>query len=436
MNMRMRARAWRQVVGVALAVLALAPATARAVEPPRSTPGPDDPGRWIETGFSPIPFEYYQGVTSDPGGDLYFDGFTVGLYRTDATLAEEARASNEIPSDVAAREGYNHIGDLTWDGAEGGRLLLPLECFVFPVGNTCGTGSFGVADPATLAWRYYVKLDPSDIKKAMWAESSPDGTLVWTSSGSDLLAYRSADITPANAAPAGPLLKPVRRLPGAVPPSGVTGATFDRGRLLLAGQDTRPFFQVWSIDTDTGERRLEIEREISGESEGLDVFEGLGGVLHWQIGQITFGPPPTYGSGRTALVHFAATNNPPDCSNVSARPHTLWPPNHKLVPVGLEGATDPDGDQVSIEITAVSQDEATGAGGPDAFPGPAPDTVMLRAERQATGDGRVYRIAFRASDPQREQCTGLATVSVPHSRKSGASDSASVYESLRLSGRR
>jgi hypothetical protein len=419
-------------VAVALAALALAPAAARAVEPPRSAPGPDDPGHWIETGFSPIPFEYYQGVSSDPADDLYFDGFFVGLYRTGATLTEEARHNNEIPADVAEREGYNHIGDLSWDGAEGGRLLLPLECFVPGVGNTCGTGSFAVADPATLAWRYYVKLDPADIKKAMWVESSPDGSLVWTSSGSDLLAYRSADISAANAAPGGPFLKPVRRLVGAVPPSGVTGATFYRGRLLLAGQDTQPFFQIWSVDTNTGERKLEIERKIDGESEGLDVFEGLGGVLHWQIGAITFGAPPTYGSGRTALVHFAVVDRPPDCSNVSARPGTLWPPNHKLVRVGLEGATDPDGDRVSIEITAVSQDEALDRGGPDAFLGPTPETVMLRSERSGTGDGRVYRIAFRAFDPDGEQCTGLASVTVPLSRDGRALDSAPpLYDSLR-----
>ena len=50
---------------------------------------------------------------------------------------------------------------------EGGRVLLPMECFTPGVGNTCGTGAFGVADPATLAFRYYVKLDPADIPKAL-----------------------------------------------------------------------------------------------------------------------------------------------------------------------------------------------------------------------------------------------------------------------------
>ena len=93
-----------------------------------------------------------------------------------------------------------------------------------------------MADPSTLGFRYYVKLDPAQIKKAMWAETSPDGSLIWTSSGDDLLAYRSNQVTAANAAPSGPLLQPVRRLVGAVPPSGVTGAVFSDGKLLLAGE--------------------------------------------------------------------------------------------------------------------------------------------------------------------------------------------------------
>jgi hypothetical protein len=371
-----------------------------------------DPGRWIETGFSEIPVPYYQGVTSGPDGSLYFDGFTVGLFRTNAALAEQAAVTNVIPAGVQQREGYNHVGDITWDDAEGGRVLLPLECFAFGRGNFCGTGSIGVADPQTLAWRYYVKLDPADIKKAMWAEVSPDGTLLWTSAGSDLLAYDTADITLANAAPSGPLVRPVRRLTGAVPPSGVTGATFYQGRLYLAGQDNGPF-QVWSIDLATGERRLEIERTISGESEGLDVFDGLGGVLHWQIGFISFTGPPTYGSGHNALVHFVPANKPPDCAGAFAAPRKLWPPNHRLRLVTVGGVTDPDGDTVSVVVTGVSQNE-TGKKPPDWQPGPRPDQVWLRAERAGKGSGRVYTVALRATDAGGASCTGSVTVRVPH----------------------
>ncbi len=87
-----------------------------------------------------MPLEYFQGVTTDRDGDFYFDGIQVGIYRTDPLLAEEARLESGIPVDVYLREGYNHIGDITWDKREGGRLLLPLECFIPFFGNTCKTG--------------------------------------------------------------------------------------------------------------------------------------------------------------------------------------------------------------------------------------------------------------------------------------------------------
>jgi hypothetical protein len=284
-----------------------------------------DPGRWRFSGVSKIPLEYYQGVTSDPGRRLWFDGVFAGLYRADAALHEQARNAAEIPPQVAVREGYNHIGDIGWDRREGGRVLLPLECY-YPGqpngGNTCRTGSIGVANPDTVTWRYYVKLAPAEIPKAMWAEASPDGRLLWTSAGPDLLAYRTADIKPANAAPAAAPIHAVRRLAGAVPPTGITGATFYGDRLLLAGQaDTR--FQVWSVDLATGARQLEIERTITGESEGLDVVAALGGTLHWIVTPLDpSGRPPTYPPPGNALLHFRPTT-PRAHMQLSVRPRRV-----------------------------------------------------------------------------------------------------------------
>jgi hypothetical protein len=276
------------------------------------TAGAADPGRWVETGYDPVPLEYFQGVTSDPQRNLFFDGLFVGLYRTDSELNEQARNNSAIPVDVFERERYNHIGDLTWDDREHGRILLPLECFIPFIGNPCRTGSVGVADPDTLAWRYYVKLDPTFIDKVMWAEASPDGKLLWTSNGAinggnDLLAYDMKEITSANAAPGGPLLRPVRVLAGAVPPSGITGATFYKGRLLLAGQRGGPF-RVWSVDLADASRRLEIEKTVVGESEGLDIVTTLGGKLHWLITPL-LGVGGTYGN-TSALVHFNPVKQP------------------------------------------------------------------------------------------------------------------------------
>jgi RTX calcium-binding nonapeptide repeat (4 copies) len=276
-------------------------------------------GGWRQTGFSRMPIVYYQGITSDPSGNFYFDGIFSGLYRTDRRLHETARNDEVIPPDVRATYGYNHIGDISWDAAEGGRLLLPLDCFHPQENepNTCGTGAIGVADPKTLQWRYFVTLDPADIKKATWSEVSPDGHLVWTSSGSTLLAYRSSDIVPTKAKP-GTTIKPVRRLAAAGPPGGITGAAFANGRLLVASSNRNGpgGFQVWSINPNDGSRLLAIERPIVGESEGLDVTTALGGSLHWQI--LPFNPQrrrPTYGAGHATLLHFVALG---PCANAVA----------------------------------------------------------------------------------------------------------------------
>ncbi len=278
-------------LALALALLLSAQAAAR------------DPGRWTLTGWSSVSNFYWQGMaTQGPGKPLFFSGLVTGLHRTAPSLRQTGSVDPVIPATVAAAEGYNHVGDI---GYQGGRVLLPLECYT-PGGpnggNTCGTGSIGVANPATLAFEYYVKLDPAEIPKAMWVEASPDGQLMWTSSGPDLLAYRSADVSLANAAPGAAPIRSVRRLAGAVPPSGVTGAAFYRGRLFLAGAQGTTY-QVWSVDVSTGARRLEIELpKVEGEAEGLAQIPLLGGRLHFLVAPLASKPSfgPTVG-----LVHFA-----------------------------------------------------------------------------------------------------------------------------------
>ena len=218
-----------------------------------------------------------------------------------------------IPASVRMGEGYNHIGDLSWDASEGGRLLLPLECYSPGQpngGNTCRTGSIGVADPQSLQWRYYVKLDPTEIRKAMWNEVSPDGELVWTSAGDDLLAYRSAtscrrtkDPPGPRSTPCGAWSTPSRRAASPAPPSSAGGCS-------SPGRAGGPF-RIWSIDLTTGARVLEAEREIAGESEGLATASVNGGTLQWLIPPFDpQGRPPTYGAGHSTLLSLRP--GPPD----------------------------------------------------------------------------------------------------------------------------
>jgi hypothetical protein len=287
-----------RALAAAVAALAVAPAVSAAAPP-----------RWVVANERAVPLEWFQGLTHAPAGDRFFAGVFVGVTRTDAALRPQLRVDDVIPAPVRAVYGFNHVGDPTWDRAEGGRLLLPLECYT-PGGpnggNTCGQGAIGIADPVTLAWRGTVLLDRRDIAKAMWAEVSPDGRLLWTSSGPDLLAYRTADVSAASAA-AGTPIRPVLRLPGGVPPAGVTGAAFAGRRLLLAGQNgTLGPLQVWSVDVDgDGSRRLEAELPVAMEAEGLDVVASGDGLLHWLLSPFApGGRPPTYGAGHSEIVSF------------------------------------------------------------------------------------------------------------------------------------
>jgi hypothetical protein len=286
------------VAAAALAAVAAAPATSPAA----------DPGRWKLTEARKVPLAYNQGITAAGRSTAFTFTSNSGLFATNVRTLKERRINGVVfPADVASSEGYDHIGDLTFDRAEGGRLLLPLECYKAGGpngGNHCGTGSIAVASPTTLTWRYYVKLDPRDIKKAMWAEVSPDGRSLWTQAGSELLRYDARQIARANAAPLGRPLRPVQRLRRALPPGQMSGATFVGDRLFVATQpDT---MRVYSIDLQTGKRRLEIERGIRGESEGLTTLKTADGTLHWLLAPFDpKGRPPTYGTGRSVVLTFA-----------------------------------------------------------------------------------------------------------------------------------
>lgn len=143
------------------------------------------------------------------------------------------------------------------------------------------------------------------------------------------------------------------------------------------------------------------------------------------------------GNNRCTQATKEWVNSPPVCTAVAPNPTGLWPPNHKLVEITLAGATDPDGDPVTITITGVTQDEALNGLGdgdtsPDAQVGSASNKVLLRAERSGTGDGRVYRIAYTASDPAGATCSGVVTVGVPHDQgpKGGPVDSGLIVNSF------
>jgi len=134
------------------------------------------------------------------------------------------------------------------------------------------------------------------------------------------------------------------------------------------------------------------------------------------------------GSVTAAVCHLSlyalagrAFNRPPDVSNAMANPDLLWPPNFEFIDIAIVGITDPDGDEVTITITAITSDEPSSSPPgkkhtPDAF-GVGTDTAALRAEKLGEGNGRVYQIGFIADDSRGGQSSGSIKVNVPRSNR-------------------
>lgn len=125
-------------------------------------------------------------------------------------------------------------------------------------------------------------------------------------------------------------------------------------------------------------------------------------------------------------------NDPPDCSAAGPSVAVLWPPNHRLMKVNVEGVTDPDGDTVVVTIVGIHQDELVDDVGDGAF---APDGsgvgsswAWLRAERAGGGDGRVYHVAFTAEDTSGGACSGVVKVAVPQTNGVAAIDGGPLYD--------
>jgi hypothetical protein len=100
---------------------------------------------------------------------------------------------------------------------------------------------------------------------------------------------------------------------------------------------------------------------------------------------------------------------------------SLWPPNHELHSFTARECartTDVCDPAPDVRFSSVSSDEPADAEGDGSH---APDvvfdgvsTVSLRAERQGGGNGRVYALAWIATDRSGNGAEGECTVAVPH----------------------
>jgi hypothetical protein len=123
----------------------------------------------------------------------------------------------------------------------------------------------------------------------------------------------------------------------------------------------------------------------------------------------------------TVRITVQRGNQPPSCAGVfattTAGDTSIWPLNKEMVEMRLQGAVDSDGDVLTYRFLRIFQDEEVGAGGnsPDGAIADSCRRAQVRAERDGSGDGRVYHLFYRVEDGRGGICTGDATIpTVPH----------------------
>lgn len=115
---------------------------------------------------------------------------------------------------------------------------------------------------------------------------------------------------------------------------------------------------------------------------------------------------------------------PPVIANVSASPNSLWPPNHKMVPVKITCvATDIcDADPVRKILSVTSNQPLNDCGDGNTEPDweiTGALTVNLRAERAGCrpSEDRIYTITVECFDVSGNRSVSSTTVKVPHDQK-------------------
>jgi hypothetical protein len=123
------------------------------------------------------------------------------------------------------------------------------------------------------------------------------------------------------------------------------------------------------------------------------------------------------GNSSTCAQTVTVVNlTPPDLSQLSVSPATLWPPDHNLVPVTIQGPVTDLCDPAPVWniVSVTSSDRAAGPpnDGPD-FEIAGASTLLLRSERDDPHAGRTYQIVVQATDDCGNATNRTLVVTVP-----------------------
>lgn len=139
-----------------------------------------------------------------------------------------------------------------------------------------------------------------------------------------------------------------------------------------------------------------------------------GSVFPLGVTQVTVTATDVFGNeGAKTFTITVVDTTAPEITSLAASPNKLWPPNRKMVQVTLSATvSDAVDDGPVTEIISVTSNEAVG-GSPD-WEITGLLALKLRAEREGSGNGRIYTITVRSTDDAGNSATATVEVAVPH----------------------
>jgi hypothetical protein len=167
---------------------------------------------------------------------------------------------------------------------------------------------------------------------------------------------------------------------------------------------------------------------LSDPQSGISSSAGCGvTTLSADTAAATVTCPAVNGAGlsTTGAVTVRIDKTPPVISGLPGS-CSLWPANHKLVPVASVSAADALSGLATGSLSAVaSSNEPGGADGPDIVISAIANgiDIELRSERLGNGTGRIYSLRATAMDLAGNSGTANATCIVPHDQRGGQTHS-------------
>jgi predicted extracellular nuclease len=182
--------------------------------------------------------------------------------------------------------------------------------------------------------------------------------------------------------------------------------------VLTLNGDSPMTVELGSIFVDPGATATDT---CAGSLSSAIVNSGGVDTLHVGTYTVTYTVSDGYNlSSATRTINVVDTTAP-TLSTITADPSVLWPPNGRMERVRLfYTVTDVSGPVVCR--VGVTSDEPWRRHGHDRVPDwfvVSPRLLMLRAERDPRGDGRIYTITVTCRDASGNRSVGSTTVTVP-----------------------